>query len=52
MKAGRAEKHNCVLDLFTAETGERLDVFREYAQDSPVRTIEKGLILVSDGRGF
>src|SRR5215813_4825732 len=52
LKAGRAEEHDRVLDLLTAEAGQRFLVFRQNAQDAAIGAAQKRFILVSDWCGF
>ena len=52
LKPGGAEENDGVLDLFAAEAGQRLLVFRQHAQNAAVGAVEERFVLIGDRRGF
>ena len=50
--ARRAKEDDRVLDLLAPEARQRLDVLRQQAQNSAVRTVEKWFVLIRQGGGL
>jgi hypothetical protein len=49
-KAGGTEEYDGVLDLLTTKPRQRFLVFRQYAKNAPVGTVEKSLIPIGKWR--
>src|SRR5207244_10809969 len=51
-KSCRAKKNHRILNLLATEARQRLAIFGQDAQNSPIRTVEKWLVLVGQRRRF
>src|SRR4029077_10929831 len=49
-KAGGTKEYDGILDLLTAKPRQRFLVFRQYAKNAPVGTVQKSLIPIGKGR--